>query len=71
MISEGFICRFCFQLKHSEESCEWLNHNVMCDCCRQTFDPSDLCWDCYMLPYPLRLCAECLAIEEEYVTQHA
>lgn len=66
MPPDGFTCRFCNERKHQEEGCEQhiYQTDVMCDCCREMFDANELCWNCYMLPYPIRLCADCLEAEE-------
>ena len=62
---EGFVCRFCERLLHKEEACDLRQPVVLCDVCQEAFDTNELCWDCYWLPYPLRVCAECLAEDRE------
>lgn len=58
------ICRCCLADKHEEEMCDLPNTIAICDMCREEFDTSELCWDCYWLPYPLRCCAGCLPTED-------
>lgn len=57
------ICRFCLENKHEEEMCDLAQTIATCDVCREEFDTSELCWECYWLPYPLRCCAECIQPE--------
>jgi len=69
MTSDGFVCRFCLRELHKEEACNLPQPDLKCDVCQETFDTSESCWDCYWLPFPLRVCTECLAEDAEIYTE--
>jgi len=62
---EDFKCRLC-GVEDTDTDCG--SRQVMCDACREEFDPSELCRSCYYKPYPLRLCSKC--IEENCLRPH-
>jgi hypothetical protein len=59
---EDFKCRLC-GVAETDGDCG--SREVLCDACREEFDPSELCCSCYYKPYPLRLCSKCIEETKE------
>lgn len=59
---ENLKCRLC-DAQETDSYCG--SREVICDACREDFDPSELCRSCYYKPYPLRLCPKCIEETKE------